>query len=79
MAYPGRGRHNCIMPSSVIKKLHYEVDGERLTVTFQSGAVYRYYRVPEQVYTGFRLARSKGRYLNRHIIDHYPFERITDG
>jgi len=66
------------MPSSVIKRLHYEAADKQLTVTFQSGAVYRYYRVPEQVYAGFRLARSKGRYLNRYIIGRYSFERIAD-
>ncbi|WP_257658490.1 KTSC domain-containing protein [Parapedobacter lycopersici] len=74
-----RARRDQIMPSSVIKQINYNHGDEQLTITFQSGAVSRYYGVPEDVYTGFRIARSKGRYLNRYIISRYPFERIAKG
>lgn len=67
------------MPSTVVKHMHYNPDNKQLTVVFQSGAVYTYHDVPESVYAGFKAARSKGKYLNRYIVDSYPFERKDDG
>ena len=55
--------------------MEYQEDSSTLKVTFQTGAVYDYYDVPESVYIGLRQARSKGRYLNTQIVGQFPFRR----
>lgn len=65
------------MPSSVIKYMDYQEETHRLKIVFQTGAVYQYFKVPEAVYVGFRQARSKGRYFNKHISGVFPFERLS--
>lgn len=56
--------------------MHYEKAKQLLKITFQTGAVYMYYDVPEQVYERLRHARSKGRYFNKYISGVFPFERL---
>ncbi|GGC25114.1 KTSC domain-containing protein [Parapedobacter defluvii] len=65
------------MPSSVIKYMDYKAETHVLKIIFQTGAVYRYFDVPEAVYVGLRQARSKGRYFNKHISGVFPFERLS--
>jgi hypothetical protein len=64
------------MPSTVVHTFHYNIDSLVLTVIFQSGAVYEYYDVPEDVYLLFTKARSKGTFLNQHIKGNYAFEKV---
>jgi hypothetical protein len=64
------------MPSSVIKYMEYQEDSNTLKITFQTGAVYHYYDVPESVYIGLRQARSKGRYLSAQIVGQFPYKRL---
>jgi len=66
------------MPSTVIKHFDYDEDNRILTIVFRTGAVYTYGDVPEEVYVGFRQARSKGRYFNKHISGMFPFERVDN-
>ncbi|WP_274916862.1 KTSC domain-containing protein [Streptomyces sp. WZ-12] len=42
----------------------------------RGGAVYEYYRVPENVWRHVRKARSEGRYINS-TINNYPYRRIA--
>jgi len=65
------------MPSSVIKYMDYKEETHLLKITFQTGAVYQYFEVPETVYVGLRQARSKGRYFNKHISGVFSFERLS--
>lgn len=62
------------MPSSVIAKILYDANTQILTVIFLSGKAYHYKNVPPGVYHSFRTARSKGRYLNKHIKGAYEYE-----
>ncbi|XSG82818.1 MAG: KTSC domain-containing protein [Methyloligella sp. ZOD6] len=64
------------MPSSVIRTFFYDVEGERLTVIFQSGRRYVYEQVPEIVYRELAGAPSKGAYFNENIRDRYQFRRF---
>lgn len=64
------------MPSSVIDHFNYIPDAEILRVTFISGSVYLYKGVPQQVYERIKIARSKGKYLNRYIKGKFPFEKL---
>jgi hypothetical protein len=47
-----------------------------LELHFDSGRIYQYYDVPDEVYEGMLSAESKGRYFNAHIRDKYPYQEI---
>jgi hypothetical protein len=63
------------MPSSVIRNFHYHPGEQVLDVTFVSGRAYRYLHVPQTIYEEMRVSFSKGEFFNRHIRDHFAFER----
>jgi len=65
------------MPSTVIAAISYQAGTQVLEITFLSGAVYRYFRVPEEVYQAFKRARSKGKYFNRLIRERYEFTQVA--
>lgn len=48
-----------------------------LRVGYQSGAVYDYLEVPEEVYLSMKAAFSKGTFLNRYIKGKYKFRKIA--
>ena len=62
--------------SSNIRSVGYETSSETLEVEFTSGSVYQYFDVPENEYNGLMNARSKGKYLNQNIKDHYRYVQI---
>lgn len=47
-----------------------------LEVIFRTGGTYRYKGVPSSAYDGLMSAESKGKYMHRHIIGRYPYERV---
>lgn len=59
--------------STVIDALGYT---RVLEIHFESGRIYQYYDVPDDVYEGMMSADSKGRYFNAHIRDKYPYQEI---
>ena len=65
------------MPSSVIARFKYDADRELLTVTFVTGRVYEYEKVPSEVATNFGAASSKGVFFNTHIRDRFNSREIT--
>jgi hypothetical protein len=65
------------MPSTVITKFSYDPDKEMLFVTFISGTVYAYKKVPESVYNDMKAFREKGVFLNTNIKGKYEFEKIS--
>jgi hypothetical protein len=66
------------MPSTVIAHARYDADKQILTVVFVSGLVYKYLKVPQNVYDAFRSSGSKGAYLNKFIKGHYEYEKEAD-
>jgi len=64
------------MPSSVIASFHYNGAQHALDVVFNSGNVYRYLNVPEEVYESMKNAFSKGTFLNTEIKPKYRFKKI---
>ncbi|WP_118953525.1 KTSC domain-containing protein [Taibaiella helva] len=66
------------MPSTVIAHTAYDENRQVLTITFLSGAVYAYYEVPPELYARMLKARSKGKFLNKFIKDHYMFKRLDE-
>ncbi|SFC36023.1 lysyl-tRNA synthetase, class 2 [Parapedobacter composti] len=65
------------MPSSVIRYFDYHEVRHELVITFQTGAVYKYHDVPEEIYIGLQKARSKGKYFNKRISGTFSFERLS--
>jgi lysyl-tRNA synthetase class 2 len=66
------------MPSSVIRRFGYHPGDASLEITFVSGKRYRYLDVPPDLYQRMRESFSKGEFFNRHIRDHFDFEK-ADG
>jgi len=64
------------MPSSVIRRFHYEGQRNELVIQFQSGRRYAYFNVPSDVYDGLRAAHSRGAYFNAAVRDRYPCIRL---
>lgn len=60
--------------SSFIESVSY--DHGILLVTFASGAVAEYYRVPRNVYEAFEGAESRGQFFNENIRDQYEWNYI---
>lgn len=65
--------------SSVIADAAYGQTVPVLTIRFQTGRVYHYYDVPEEIYRDLMAAESKGQYFNRRIRNQYLFKRETTG
>jgi hypothetical protein len=63
--------------SSTIRSVGYERTTGVLEVEFARGGIYQYLAVPEFLFRGFMLARSKGRYFNERILKRYE-ERQVD-
>lgn len=59
--------------SSMLAAIGYDTDLKALVVLYNSGKAYQYLDVPLEVYQGLLGARSKGRYMLDHVIDHYPY------
>jgi hypothetical protein len=65
-----------IMPSSVVSKMTYIPESEVLRITFVSGTIYDYKKVPVTVYEEMKAAFSKGTFLNEVIKGNFDFEKI---
>jgi hypothetical protein len=61
------------MPSTVIHSFDYDPGRRELRITFQSGRIYRYLDVPEEIPAAMRAERSKGSYFNRKIRGAFAF------
>lgn len=64
------------MPSSVIRSFVYDPDSRSLAVEFVTGRRYRYDEVPSRVADAMRRARSKGKFFNEHVRDHFATTEI---
>lgn len=62
--------------SSAVREVEYDSEKKRLYVTFVSGKVYVYDRVPSQVAARFDAAPSKGKFFNQYIRDQYPLAQL---
>ena len=62
--------------SSNIDEIGYDKASSTLYVKFLSSGVYRYPGVPEAVFDGFKLAKSKGSFFAKSIRPNYKGERV---
>ncbi|WP_271178341.1 KTSC domain-containing protein [Leifsonia poae] len=63
--------------SSVLASAGYDHERRILELEFVSGDVYRYWIVPERVWTGLWEADSAGQYFTTVIRDAYPTEKVS--
>lgn len=61
--------------STNLKSGTYNRLTDRLVIRFQSGAVYTYEDVPDNVWEELKSARSHGKYFNRMVKDRFEYER----
>jgi hypothetical protein len=61
--------------SSAIASVGYDPGREVLELEFRSGNVYRYFRVPEEVYQDLLRSPSKGRFFGSFIRGQYDSTR----
>lgn len=66
------------MPSSVIAYIRYDQPKQDLYIRFVSGDLYRYKKVPAEVYEHLLKASSKGTFLNKSIKGNYDFQKMND-
>jgi lysyl-tRNA synthetase class 2 len=62
---------------SVIKQFSYEPKTQTLTIEFDSGSVYEYFKVPPSVKEDLDNAPSKGQYFNKSIKGKFKFEQLS--
>ncbi|WP_292008508.1 KTSC domain-containing protein [Chryseobacterium sp.] len=64
------------MPSSVVNNYIYFPETEILRIIYQSGSIYDYFKVPADVVHKFKVARSKGKFLNTIIKPSFKFRKV---
>jgi hypothetical protein len=62
--------------SSNVASIGYDSATETLEVEFNSGGIYQYYNIPQNIFDELLAAPSKGQFLNAYIKNAYPFSRV---
>ena len=62
--------------SSLLSSMEYSIDAT-LELEFRSGAIYRYFAVPQAVFQDLIAAKSKGAYFNRHVRNRFRYQRLA--
>ena len=62
--------------STMVQEVGYDEERQEMTVTFNSGAVYAYQGVPEELAVQLSNAPSVGQMLNSEIKASYPAKRV---
>jgi len=62
--------------SSNLKSVGYDISSHTLEIEFLNGAVYRYFDVPYEIYSGLLEAESHGSYFYRFIRNVFRYQQI---
>jgi hypothetical protein len=65
-----------IIKSSNITAATYNTETQELTVTFNTGGIYVYNKVPWTLFTKFRMAESQGKFFNEKIAKDHKYTKI---
>jgi len=65
-----------IVQSSNLVSVGYDAAARMLEVEFQTGKIYQYHDVPQEVYQALMSAPSKGEYLHDTILNRYQFQEV---
>ena len=64
--------------SAVFSSVGYDLDRRLLEIEFVSGAIYRYFNVPDALYIGLMAADSHGEFFSAHIRDAgFEYDKIS--
>jgi hypothetical protein len=63
--------------SSTINTIEYYPEIQLLEVEFKRGISYRYFDVPEDIYSDLMKAPSIGSFFNKNISKQYVYEKIV--
>ena len=64
--------------SRMLAAVAYDPDWHQLYLEFRSsGDIYCYRDVPIERYEELLAAESKGQYCRRHILRHFPYDRVS--
>ena len=64
--------------SSMMTSIGYSVESATLEIEFKNtGEVWQYFNVSEEVYNGLKYSDSKGRYFHQHIKNQYSESRVS--
>ena len=55
----------------------YDQTTSILEIVFRAGGVYRYQRVPENVYQNLMAAPSHGSYFQKYVKNQYPYTKVS--
>lgn len=67
---------NVDIQSSNLASASYDTESSVLTVTFVSGGIYEYEKVPWEVFTKFRMSDSQGKFFNNNIARVYSYKKL---
>jgi hypothetical protein len=62
--------------SSDLHSVGYDPTTRTLEIEFNSGSVYRYFDVPQNVYDGLMGASSHGTYFHAKIKENYRYAKV---
>ena len=65
-----------VVQSSLLASVGYSIDAT-LDLEFRTGAIYRYFAVPQAVFEGLIAADSKGVYFNRKVRDRFRYQQLA--
>ena len=63
--------------SSNVAGAYYDETTMQLTVRFKKGGAYVYFPVPKEVWTSFKIATSKGKFVHNHLKNRFSYRRIA--
>jgi len=62
--------------STAIDSAGYIYESYKLRLTFKNGRSYDYTKVPNHVFEGLRTSQSKGKFINKYILQRYSFKQV---
>jgi hypothetical protein len=62
--------------SSNLLSVGYDRLNRVMEIEFNSGHVYQYFNVPEEIYIGLLNASSHGKYFHQHIRNAYQYRQV---
>jgi len=63
--------------STAIRSAAYSAEKHVLEIEFITRLVYQYQHVPRAIFRALMKAKSKGRYFNEKIRDHYVYRPVA--
>lgn len=67
---------NVDIESSNLTSASYDTEASTLTVTFKTGSIYEYEKVPWDVFTKLRMSDSQGKFFSNNIAKVYSYKKL---